>query len=140
MNARSFSLATERKMAFVARCRLRIAEARRAASTESVEDIVKRVAVEPAPGYFISYDRALSLVYGYLRLNRLDRPRHSPASRRIADIADEVEALMTRRTITIAAALALVLASDSAPEFYINPRYALRTYRECKALTNRKNT
>ena len=131
MNADT-SLSVLRNIAFAARCRRAITDARKAASTEPVADIVHRVVFTPAPGYFLSYDRALVGVYRWLQVDRTRRPRDTPPHRRIADITDAVQSLLETKPMPVTHALSRVLASESAPEFYIDPRYAMRIYRKFK--------
>ena len=117
------NLVETRNRHFIARCRQLMADTP-AGHEISRADIAERAAMSPAPCYYCSYDYALRMLR-VLRHGRLNLRR----DRRLAmwqEIDAKVTALMERRPeYNLPRALAHILASATASQFFISPSTAL---------------
>jgi hypothetical protein len=121
-------MTNQRNTDFVALCIKNIRAHRAQGSMIPANNIILMTLNASAPSYYISYERALSIVYRLIHIPADKRPRRTPVQARASDITDRVERLVNERRFTVLSAVSMVTAS-AAPRFYISPATAIRLVR-----------
>ncbi len=97
----------------------------------NLADVAAKAAASPAPHYYCTYEYALRMLR-VLRHGRLSLRRDR---RRLLweELNTKVSMLMARRGCRLPEALASVLASETASQFFISPSTALRLVQRLRA-------
>lgn len=97
----------------------------------NLADVAAKAAASPAPHYYCTYEYALRMLR-VLRHGRLSLRRDR---RRLLweELNTKVSMLMARRGCRLTEALASVLASETASQFFISPSTALRLVQRLRA-------
>jgi hypothetical protein len=118
---------------FIKRC-LVTAERERARGTEpTVRRIVALTVYGGAGGYFLSFDRAMALVYAYHKIPVDERRpccNEHPSQVRARHLAEAAERVRSERGVSLTEAVTTVLKSQYAPRYYFSVEYGMRLFNQ----------
>jgi hypothetical protein len=118
---------------FISRC-VKTAEREQARGcTPSVRRIVALTVFGGAGGYFMSFDRAMHLVYNYHNIPvDMRRPKRDerPSQVRARHLTEAAERLSVERSVSLTEAVTMVLKSAHAPRFYFSVEYGMRLFNQ----------